>query len=106
MEDAMATLLRHLASDLDKVPDFRLYGRVTAVLGMMVEIGGVERALSIGDRCYVQARGGRMGTREVVGFRDGRRLAKPFAALGSSEERRGGKEWGVTGGDRWVSGDT
>ncbi|HEY9566655.1 MAG TPA: flagellar protein export ATPase FliI [Thalassobaculum sp.] len=77
----MATLLRHLASDLDKVPDFRLYGRVTAVLGMMVEIGGVERALSIGDRCYVQARGGRMVTCEVVGFRDGRALAMPFAAL-------------------------
>src|SRR3546814_16311953 len=81
MEDAMATLLRHLASDLDKVPDFRLYGRVTAVLGMMVGIGGVERALSIGDRCYVQARGGRMVTCEVVGFRDGRALAMPFAAL-------------------------
>src|SRR3546814_3019353 len=81
MEDAMATLLRHLASDLDKVPDFRLYGRVTAVLGMMVEIGGVERALSIGDRCYVQARGGRMVTCEDVGFRDGRALALPFAAL-------------------------
>src|SRR3546814_16591626 len=47
----------------------------------MVEIGGVERALSIGDRCYVQARGGRMVTCEVVGFRDGRALAMPFAAL-------------------------
>lgn len=77
----MATLLRHLASDIEKIPDFRLYGRVTAVLGMMVEIGGVERALSIGDRCYVQARGSRMVTCEVVGFRDGRALAMPFAAL-------------------------
>lgn len=77
----MATLLRHLASDLEKVPDFRLYGRVTAVLGMMVEIGGVERALSIGDRCFVQARGNRVVTCEVVGFRDSRALAMPFAAL-------------------------
>lgn len=77
----MASLLRHLTSDIDKIPDFRLYGRVTAVLGMMVEIGGVERALSIGDRCYVQARGSRMVTCEVVGFRDGRALAMPFAAL-------------------------
>ncbi|GHD60830.1 flagellum-specific ATP synthase [Thalassobaculum fulvum] len=81
MEDTVATLLRHLASDIEKVPEFRLYGRVTAVLGMMVEIGGVERALSIGDRCYVQARGNRMVTCEVVGFRDGRALAMPFAAL-------------------------
>ena len=41
MESAVATLLRHLAGDIEKVPEFRLYGRVTAVLGMMVEIGGV-----------------------------------------------------------------
>jgi len=77
----VATLLRHLAGDIDKVPEFRLYGRVTAVLGMMVEIGGVERALSIGDRCFVQARAGRMVTCEVVGFRDGRALAMPFGPL-------------------------
>ncbi len=77
----MATLLRHLVSDVEKVPEFRLYGRVTAVLGMMVEIGGVERALSIGDRCFVQARGGRFIACEVVGFRDGRALAMPFGPL-------------------------
>ncbi|SDG00912.1 MULTISPECIES: flagellar protein export ATPase FliI [Thalassobaculum] len=77
----MATLLKHLASDIEKIPEFRLYGRVTAVLGMMVEIGGVERALSIGDRCFVQARGGRMVACEVVGFRDGRALAMPFGPL-------------------------
>lgn len=77
----MATLLRYIASDLEKIPEYRLYGRVTAVLGMMVEIGGVERALSIGDRCHVQARGGRQVPCEVVGFRDGRALAMPFGAL-------------------------
>ncbi|MDF1793702.1 MAG: flagellar protein export ATPase FliI [Thalassobaculaceae bacterium] len=77
----MATLLKHLASDIEKIPEFRLYGRVTAVLGMMVEIGGVERALSIGDRCFVQARGGRLVACEVVGFRDSRALAMPFGPL-------------------------
>ena len=77
----MVTLLKHLASDIEKIPEFRLYGRVTAVLGMMVEIGGVERALSIGDRCFVQARGGRMVACEVVGFRDSRALAMPFGPL-------------------------
>jgi flagellum-specific ATP synthase len=77
----VATLLKHLSSDIEKVPEFRLYGRVTAVLGMMVEIGGVERALSIGDRCFVQARGGRLVACEVVGFRDGRALAMPFGQL-------------------------
>jgi flagellum-specific ATP synthase len=77
----LATLLRHLANEIEKVQDVRVYGRVTAVLGMMVEIGGVERALSIGDRCFVQARGNRLIACEVVGFRDGRALAMPFDAV-------------------------
>jgi len=77
----LATLLRHLDNEIEKVPEFRLYGRVTAVLGMMVEIGGVERALSIGDRCYVQARGDRLVACEVVGFKDGRALAMPFGSV-------------------------
>lgn len=77
----MTTLLRHLSNEIEKVAEFRLYGRVTAVLGMMVEIGGVERALSIGDRCFVQARGNRLVACEVVGFRDGRALAMPFNSV-------------------------
>ena len=53
----MVTALGNLVSEIDKIAEFRLYGRVTAVLGMMVEVGGVDRALSIGDRLYLQARG-------------------------------------------------
>ena len=63
------------------MPEFRLYGRVTAVLGMMVEIGGVERALSIGDRIHLQSRRGQRVSCEVVGFRDGGALALPFGGL-------------------------
>ena len=78
----MASPLANLAHDIDKVPEFKLYGRVTAVLGMMVEIGGVERALSIGDRIHIQRRGGQRLTCEVVGFKDSRALAMPFGELG------------------------
>ncbi|WP_036553069.1 flagellar protein export ATPase FliI [Nisaea denitrificans] len=77
----MATALGNLASEVDKIAEFRLYGRVTAVLGMMVEVGGVDRALSIGDRLHLQARGGKRVSCEIVGFKDGRALAMPFGAL-------------------------
>lgn len=54
----MVGVIGNLAADIEKIPEFRLYGRVTAVQGMMVEIGGVERALSIGDRIHLQRRRG------------------------------------------------
>ncbi|MHA1570154.1 MAG: flagellar protein export ATPase FliI [Alphaproteobacteria bacterium] len=64
-----------------RIPDHRLYGRVTAVQGMMVEIGGVQRRLSIGGRCRLVARDGRRVLCEVVGFRSGRVLMMPFGSL-------------------------
>jgi flagellum-specific ATP synthase len=77
----MVGVIGNLAQDIEKIPEFRLYGRVTAVQGMMVEIGGVERALSIGDRIHLQRRRGERVSCEVVGFRDGSALAMPFGEL-------------------------
>ena len=70
-----------LISDLESIPERRLYGRVTAVLGLLVEVGGVERHLTIGGRCLVEAHGGRTVPCEVVGFRGGRALLMPFGTL-------------------------
>jgi flagellum-specific ATP synthase len=73
--------LPYLIDDLSQIPDHRRYGRVTAVLGMLLEIGGVPESLSVGGRCDVL---GRYGTRvpcEVVGFRNNRALAMPFDAI-------------------------
>jgi flagellum-specific ATP synthase len=71
----------HLLADLVRIPTYRLYGRVTAVQGMLVEIGGVEHLLSIGGRCTVVARDGRRVACEVVGFRTDRALLMPFSTL-------------------------
>ncbi|MGB1548064.1 MAG: flagellar protein export ATPase FliI, partial [Alphaproteobacteria bacterium] len=68
-------------SEFERIPTYRLYGRVTAVLGMMVEIGGVQNTLSIGDRCRIRGRGNRIVIGEVVGFRNGRALLMPFGSL-------------------------
>jgi flagellum-specific ATP synthase len=54
---------------------------VTAVLGLLVEVGGVERLLSIGGRCTIIARAGRRVPCEVVGFRNGRALLMPLGNL-------------------------
>lgn len=70
-----------LIAELERIPEHRHYGRVTAVQGMLVEIGGVQRALSIGSRCTLEAKGGRRVVCEVIGFRDGRVLLMPFGQL-------------------------
>lgn len=59
----------------------RVYGHVVAVQGMLVEIGGIQSYLSVGGRCDLVGRAGDRVSCEVVGFRDGRALAMPFASL-------------------------
>ena len=73
--------LDQLIRDIDQIPDCSRYGRVTAVSGLMVEVGGIEKELSVGGRCIVETRDRRRIPCEVVGFRQGRALAMPFGAL-------------------------
>ncbi|TAD88898.1 MAG: flagellar protein export ATPase FliI [Alphaproteobacteria bacterium] len=86
----------HLVSDLERVPDHLLYGRITGVLGMMAEIGGIGRALSVGDRVTMIARGDRRVPAEIVGFKGDKALAMPFGTLdgiglGNRVEATGGQ---------------
>lgn len=75
------TLLAQLIDQVAELPEYRRYGRVTGVSGMLLDVGGVPRELAIGGRCEVLARDGRRVACEVVGFRDGRALLMPFSAL-------------------------
>lgn len=63
------------------IPTTRLYGRVSAVQGLMVEVAGVEESLTIGGRCDVLARDGRRVPCEVVGFRGGKALMMAYGTL-------------------------
>ena len=67
--------------EVTRVPDVTVYGKVAAILGMLVEIAGLEDALSIGSRCDLLDRTGNRVPSEIVGFRDGRALAMSFGAL-------------------------
>jgi flagellum-specific ATP synthase len=71
----------HFINEIARIPEYRYFGRVTAVLGLLVEVGGVERLLSIGGRCTIIARAGRRVPCEVVGFRNGRALLMPLGNL-------------------------
>ena len=76
----MPSLADCLVSEIDELPPSRYYGRVTGILGMLVEVGGIERRLSIGSRCSILSGFARVPC-EVVGFRSGRALLMPFGRL-------------------------
>jgi flagellum-specific ATP synthase len=70
-----------LIADIEAVAPHLVFGRVTGVQGLLVEVAGIERHLSVGARCNIIARGERKVLCEVVGFREGKALLLPFSTL-------------------------
>lgn len=73
--------MQGIIREVSRIPDIRFHGRVTAVQGLLVEVAGIERHVSIGSRMVLHARDGRSIPSEVVGFREGRALLMAFGAL-------------------------
>jgi flagellum-specific ATP synthase len=73
--------LPDLVDDIALIPDYRRFGRVAGVSGMLIEVSGLSQRLTIGGHCTVVAQEGRRLTCEVVGFRHNRALLMPFGAL-------------------------
>ena len=72
---------KQLAANIAAIPSRRIYGRVVAVQGLLIEAAGLERHVAVGGRCTIIARGGKRVLTEIVGFRDDRVLLLPFSAL-------------------------
>lgn len=77
----MSNAVEHIRTELARLSDRVVHGRVGAIQGMLVEVTGMSGFLSIGDRCELVGRDGRRVRAEVVGFRDGVALAMPYGAL-------------------------
>ena len=77
----MNALFENIINDINRLPTSREYGQVASILGMLVEISGVEGVMSIGDHCRIHARNNRSILCEVIGFRNKRSLVMPFGTL-------------------------
>lgn len=74
--------MKALFADIDSVMPTEIYGRVTAVQGLLVEIAGPIHEMSVGSRLSIDS--GEENPKvpaEVVGFRDGHALCMPFSGL-------------------------
>ena len=77
----MSVYVNNIINQVGRLPDHQVYGRVSAVVGLLVEVGGVQGGLSIGDHCRIIGRDGRRVRCEVVGFREGSALLMPLGSL-------------------------
>ena len=73
--------MQTLQTDLERLQPTKFYGRVSAIRGLMVDVTGVQRHLSIGSRVEIDTRRGGKVDCEVIGFRDDRTLLMPFTSL-------------------------
>lgn len=70
------------ASQMDRVRgarSFRVFGRVTQVVGLVVEANGPNAR--VGDVCWIESAGGESIDAEVVGFRGDRVLLMPLGEM-------------------------
>ncbi len=77
----MTDFVDKLLNRIDIVPEYQLFGRVTKILGMMVEIAGIEREVAIGSLCVLKPKGAEAVPCEVIGFRDGHVVLMAFGNL-------------------------
>ena len=77
----MASLVAGITKEIEQLASYRRYGRVSGILGMTVEVAGLQEALSIGDWCQLATRSGTRIVGEAIGFRGGKALLQPFGPL-------------------------
>ncbi|MGQ9370171.1 flagellar protein export ATPase FliI [Azospirillum sp. ST 5-10] len=74
-------VLEALAAEIERLPMTTWRGSIRAATGMTVEVDGLQRVLSVGDKCHAETVHGRRVLCETVGFRHGRSLLMAFDAL-------------------------
>ncbi|MBL8660885.1 MAG: flagellar protein export ATPase FliI [Rhodospirillales bacterium] len=80
---------------IDHLPDATAYGRISGIVGLLIEVDGLDGCLAVGDRCRLYRRGMSAIQAEVVGFRAGKALLMPLSGVeglgpGSRAELVGG----------------
>lgn len=77
----MERLADKAIATINPLPVFELNGTVVKVLGLLVEISGFGKELSIGSIVHLRPKPDRDIPCEVVGFRENRALLMPFGTL-------------------------
>ena len=71
----------NIVKEVERLPDHKVFGQVTDVVGMLIEASGVQGSLSVGDHCDILARNDRRMRCEVIGFSNNRAPMMPFGSV-------------------------
>ncbi len=77
----MSVFFENLAAEIGGIAEVRMFGRVVAVQGLLIECVGLQGVLGIGGRCRIAGQDSQTVTCETVGFREDRVLLMPFEPL-------------------------
>ncbi len=77
----MDRLAKQIEDSLKDISEYETFGRVTKILGLLVEISGFGEGLTIGAVVHLQPSANLTVPCEVIGFRDGQALLMPFGTL-------------------------
>lgn len=77
----MDRIADQIIASTSQLQSTEIYGRVTKILGLLVEVTGVAELLSIGSMVHLKPQPDRDIPCEVVGFKDGASLLMPFGTL-------------------------
>ncbi len=77
----MDRLAEQAEAAISLLPDYEVFGRVTKVLGLLVEIAGFGTDLTIGAQVNLKPSSEETIPCEVVGFKEGHALLMPFGTL-------------------------
>ncbi len=67
-----------IIKEINLIPDYMSVGEVVLVRGLLIEVKGLNKSVSIGSRCKITARDGRLILAEVVGIDEDRALLMSF----------------------------
>lgn len=76
-----AKIAGSVESALNAVDAIGVYGRVSAIRGLMIEVAGPVSQMTLGGRLEIEVGDTRRIAAEVVGFEGGHALAMPFGTL-------------------------
>lgn len=74
-------IIESLSREIAGLADHRIYGRVSGVIGMLVELSGLDRLLTVGSRCKLERHDGSLIPCEVIGFQSGKAQLLAFGSL-------------------------
>ncbi|HEY0919585.1 flagellar protein export ATPase FliI [Devosia sp.] len=73
--------MKALSAAIEAIDEVEVFGRVRTVQGLLIEVVGPRRELTVGGRVVIETAGGGALPAEIIGFRDGHALCLPFGPV-------------------------